>query len=106
MHTLAFGIPGGYEWVLILMVGLLLFGKRLPEVGRSVGRAIVEFKKGVRGIEDEIDDATAAPPRSFKSYDKGTLPDETVSAPQRSEATEQADQPAANPQQGEGQGQT
>ncbi len=35
-----------------------LFGKRLPEVARSIGKGIVEFKKGVRGIEDEVDSAT------------------------------------------------
>ena len=50
---LAFGIPGGMgEWLLIAAVGLLLFGKRLPEVGRSLGKGIVEFKKGLKGVED------------------------------------------------------
>jgi len=33
---------------------LLLFGKRLPEVGRSLGKGIVEFKKGLAGIEEEV----------------------------------------------------
>lgn len=49
------GMPGGWEWLIILALGLLLFGRRLPEVGRSMGRAIVEFKKGVKGVEDEIE---------------------------------------------------
>ena len=39
----------------ILIIALLLFGKRLPEVARSLGKGIVEFKKGVRGIEDDAD---------------------------------------------------
>ncbi len=39
----------------ILIIALLLFGKRLPEVARSLGKGIVEFKKGVRGIEDDVD---------------------------------------------------
>ena len=39
-------------------IAVLLFGKRLPEVARSLGRSMVEFKKGVRGIEDEIHAAT------------------------------------------------
>ncbi|MGP1346522.1 MAG: Sec-independent protein translocase subunit TatA/TatB [Phycisphaerales bacterium] len=57
--VLAFlGLPGQWEWVIILLIGLLLFGRRLPEVGRSIGRSIVEFKKGVKGIEDEVDGAT------------------------------------------------
>ena len=52
------GLPGGMgEWMLILAFGLLLFGKRLPEVGRSLGKGIVEFKKGLKGVEDEIDEA-------------------------------------------------
>ena len=42
------------ELILILIVALLLFGKRLPEVSRSVGKGIREFQRGMRGIEDEI----------------------------------------------------
>ncbi len=46
---------GPMEMVVIMGVAVLLFGKRLPEVGRSLGKGIVEFKKGLRGIEDEFD---------------------------------------------------
>ena len=52
---LGFGFPGGYEWIILLILGLLIFGRRLPEVGRSLGKSIVEFKKGIRNIEDEIE---------------------------------------------------
>lgn len=56
--TLAFiGMTSGWEWFVVLIIGLLLFGRRLPEVGRGVGKTIVEFRKGIAGIEDEIDDA-------------------------------------------------
>lgn len=56
MSTLAvLGLPGGWEWAIILVIGLLLFGRRLPEVGRSLGKSIVEFKRGVKGIQDEIE---------------------------------------------------
>lgn len=44
---------GPMELAVILMVGLLLFGRKLPEVGRSLGKSIVEFKKGLQGIEEE-----------------------------------------------------
>jgi len=41
--TLAFfSLPGGAEWIIILVIGLLLFGRRLPEVGRSIGQGIKE----------------------------------------------------------------
>ena len=46
-----------WELVIILAIGLLLFGRRLPDVGRSLGKGIVEFKKGLKGIEDEVDSA-------------------------------------------------
>jgi sec-independent protein translocase protein TatA len=60
--TLAlFGPIGTWEALVILGLGLLLFGRRLPEVGRSLGRGIVEFRKGLSGIENEISEAAARP---------------------------------------------
>ena len=52
-----FGL-GHWEIIIILVFALLIFGRRLPEVARSLGKGIVEFKKGVRGIEDEVDQNT------------------------------------------------
>lgn len=49
------GMPGGWEWFIVLGIALLIFGKRLPEVGRSVGKSIVEFKKGIKSIDEDID---------------------------------------------------
>ncbi len=49
--------PGPMELIVIAGVGLLLFGNRLPTVMRSLGKSVVEFKKGVNGIEDEIESA-------------------------------------------------
>ncbi|MDR0522328.1 MAG: twin-arginine translocase TatA/TatE family subunit [Planctomycetaceae bacterium] len=43
--------------VIVGIVAFLLFGNRLPSVMRSLGRSVVEFKKGVNGIEDDIDEA-------------------------------------------------
>ena len=52
---------GPAEIGLIALIVLLLFGKRLPDVMHSLGKGIVQFKKGVSGIEDEIDKAASAP---------------------------------------------
>ncbi len=46
---------GTWELLIVAVVVLLLFGNRLPSVMRSLGRGVVEFKKGVRGIEEDID---------------------------------------------------
>lgn len=50
----AFGMPGPQELLLLLLIGVLLFGRRLPEIGRSLGKTVVEFKKGVKGLEEEV----------------------------------------------------
>lgn len=71
--SLAFGLPSGWEWIVILAFGLLVFGRRLPEVGRSVGRSIVEFKKGIKGIESDIEDET----RSSSSRRAAELADDS-----------------------------
>lgn len=49
-----FSLPGGAEWIIILIIGLLLFGRRLPEVGKSIGQGIKEFKKGLKETEDDV----------------------------------------------------
>jgi len=55
------------------VVALLIFGSRLPQVMRSFGKGIVEFKKGLKGIEDQVDDAT--------DIGKLTMDDSTDAAP-------------------------
>jgi sec-independent protein translocase protein TatA len=54
LHTLALAWPGPFEMMLLAGLGLLIFGKRLPEVGRNIGKGIVEFKRGLKEAETEI----------------------------------------------------
>jgi sec-independent protein translocase protein TatA len=49
-----FGNLGTVELIIIAAVGLLLFGRRLPEVGKSLAKTIVEFKKGLSGADDSM----------------------------------------------------
>ena len=47
--------PGGWEWILIFVVLLLLFGaKRLPELARGLGKGISEFRKAAKEVSNEI----------------------------------------------------
>ncbi|MSQ90734.1 MAG: twin-arginine translocase TatA/TatE family subunit [Phycisphaerales bacterium] len=55
---LAFFNFSGWELAIILVLGLLIFGRRLPELGRSVGKTIVEFKKGLADVQTEVRDAS------------------------------------------------
>lgn len=59
--TLLFGmIPGGPEMIIILLIVVLLFGaNKLPQLARSSGQAIGEFRKGREEIEADIREAAA-----------------------------------------------
>ncbi|MEO2036885.1 MAG: twin-arginine translocase TatA/TatE family subunit [Planctomycetaceae bacterium] len=57
-------LPGGLgsqEMIIVGIIALLLFGKRLPEVARNLGKGFSEFKKGVSGFEDEIRTGSSSP---------------------------------------------
>ena len=57
--------------IIIAVIALLVFGRRLPDVARSVGKSIVEFKKGLREVKDDIEEQTRIdPPRTSKLEDK------------------------------------
>jgi sec-independent protein translocase protein TatA len=59
----------GMDGLIVLVIGLLIFGRRLPEVGKNLGKTIVEFKKGLNGAADkgvaneEPEEPAPAPPR-------------------------------------------
>jgi sec-independent protein translocase protein TatA len=70
------GVP---EMVVLMVLGLLLFGNKLPSMARSVGKGIVEFKKGINGLEDEVNPSAA--------LRQEPAPREPLRAPQRVAAT-------------------
>jgi len=53
---------GPLELFIVCVVLLLLFGNRLPSVMRSLGRGVIEFKKGVQGIDEESDEKSESKP--------------------------------------------
>jgi sec-independent protein translocase protein TatA len=62
LFAIGFELLSPGHLLILLVIGILFFGKRLPEVGRSLGKGIVEFKKGLKGLEDDINDTSAAHP--------------------------------------------
>lgn len=62
-----FGVSS-WEMMFLMAIALLLFGKRLPEVARSLGKGMMEFKKGMYDIQDEV--SSAASTRSVSSQSR------------------------------------
>jgi sec-independent protein translocase protein TatA len=61
------GSFGGWEMLIVAGFGLLFFGNRLPSVMRSLGKSVTEFKKGVAGIEDDLERPVSSEKKSGPS---------------------------------------
>ena len=58
LNHLMFSMPGGFEWIIIGLVVVLLFGaKKIPDLAKGLGRGIREFKDAQKEITDEIKNA-------------------------------------------------
>ena len=55
---------GPMEMMLVAGIALLLFGKNLPKVARDLGKSVIEFKKGINQIEDDVNHSVHSKPES------------------------------------------
>ena len=83
---LQFGLPGGPELLIVLLIAVLLFGaNKIPELARSSGKAMGEFKRGrqeleaeiQRGVEGGASDARSAESAASSDIDSTSDPGET-----------------------------
>jgi sec-independent protein translocase protein TatA len=68
-----FGI-GTPELVIFGIIAVILFGSRLPSVARSMGKSIVEFKKGMKDIENEVSSSVYSEPQARVGYSDQSAP--------------------------------
>src|SRR5262249_60248353 len=68
ISTPLFGLLGlgTQEIMLLLVLGVLLFGRNLPQLGRSLGKTVTEFKRGVKGLEDDVEPKAGGAPRAVE----------------------------------------
>lgn len=70
VNMLGFGMIGWQELVVIGVVAVLIFGRKLPDVGRSLGQGLVEFKKGLKGVKKDVDEAVEGAKEVAEEVDK------------------------------------
>jgi sec-independent protein translocase protein TatA len=75
------GLFGGDGMILVILALLLFYGRNLPSVGRSLGKGISEFKKGLKGLEDEVEGSTGTAARPEAPPIEAPRPPQRIGAP-------------------------
>jgi sec-independent protein translocase protein TatA len=71
----------GDMMILIILALLLFYGRNLPSVGRSLGKGISEFKKGLKGLEDDVEGTTGTATRNDAPPIEAPRPPQRIGAP-------------------------
>src|SRR6202022_560731 len=98
MNMLAFGVPGPSEWALILVIVLVLFGaKKLPELARSLGQSMNEFRKAREEFDKELHQAgqdLKGPPQNTQPFQSGQAGQQNTPVPPAPVQTAQVQPPS------------
>jgi sec-independent protein translocase protein TatA len=89
-QLVVFGLLGPVGWqelLIVGLVGLLIFGRKLPEVGRSLGKSIVEFKRGLADAKHDVQDAAKELPSMDDVQQEPQAKGEPASPPDRADPT-------------------
>ena len=84
------GTPQGWEWILIFLVIILLFGAaKLPDLARGTGRALRIFKAETKGLRDDDEDVA--------SEDTDAPEQRSIASGEHHAPAQPADEPAKRP---------
>ena len=73
--TLLLSMPGGAEWIFIIVVILLFFGgKKIPDLMRGIGKGIKEFNEGKHSVKNEINEGMKEKDVTATSFQKPATP--------------------------------
>ena len=88
------GIPGGFEFLLLMGIALLLFGRQLPEVAKNVGKGLREFQNGLKGLQSDVQKSTSS---SSSSYASGSTTSASRPIPEEEQDEDDFDVPKFEP---------
>jgi sec-independent protein translocase protein TatA len=87
------GLESGIHWIILLVVALLLFGRRLPEIMRGLGGSIREFKKGIDEGGGNLDTSSKQPDGATSREATPHVTGPTPTVDQRVKTAQPADEP-------------
>ena len=85
------------EIMIVMAIAVLIFGKRLPNVARSFGKSLAEFRKGIQGFRDQITSATMGESQPVQTVYQDDADDREESTAPKFEPPPRPPQPPSEP---------